>query len=255
MNSKHRHPGHHGRDHLGVTLRRWHRRIGLAGALFLAWMAVSGILLNHSGDLSLGRQELHSLWLSRWYGLGETAQTGFHSGSHWLAASAEGAVLDGKPLVDWTEPPLGMARAAPLLAIAGAQHVRLLTETGELVETLDASALPAGRLRRIGESEAGFVVDVDGKSYVSADGESFAAYEGAVRWSAAEALSPAERATLVQQAPGVSVERLLEDLHSGRFFGRGGVWVVDGLGIALVLLALTGFWIWWRRPSPHKRRP
>jgi uncharacterized iron-regulated membrane protein len=43
------------------------------------------------------------------------------------------------------------------------------------------------------------------------------------------------------------LERLLLDLHSGRFFGSAGPWIMDAAAVLLVLLALSGTWIWLRR--------
>ena len=46
--------------------------------------------------------------------------------------------------------------------------------------------------------------------------------------------------------PQMSVSRILADAHSGRLFGRYGHWVVDAVGIAALLLALTGAWTYLR---------
>ena len=43
------------------------------------------------------------------------------------------------------------------------------------------------------------------------------------------------------------IERLLLDLHSGRFFGRFGPWVMDAAAVLIVLLGVSGTWIWLRR--------
>lgn len=53
----------------------------------------------------------------------------------------------------------------------------------------------------------------------------------------------------MRKAYGASViswERWLLDLHSGRYFGAIGQWVMIGAGIALIGLALTGFLVWFR---------
>lgn len=44
----------------------------------------------------------------------------------------------------------------------------------------------------------------------------------------------------------ISWERWLQDLHSGRYFGPIGQWVMIVAGIALIGLALTGFLVWFR---------
>jgi uncharacterized iron-regulated membrane protein len=46
--------------------------------------------------------------------------------------------------------------------------------------------------------------------------------------------------------PGIPVERLIADVHSGRIFGREGPLVVDALGLALALLGVSGTWMFAR---------
>jgi hypothetical protein len=42
--------------HWRFIVLRWHRRIGLVLSVFLLWMLASGVLLNHSDDLSLSKR-------------------------------------------------------------------------------------------------------------------------------------------------------------------------------------------------------
>ncbi|WP_305046813.1 PepSY domain-containing protein [Geoalkalibacter sp.] len=49
----------------------------------------------------------------------------------------------------------------------------------------------------------------------------------------------------------VSLQRLVTDLHNGDFFGRLGYLAIDATGVALVLLSLTGVYLWY---VPWKKR-
>ncbi|HEY6720178.1 MAG TPA: PepSY-associated TM helix domain-containing protein, partial [Burkholderiales bacterium] len=65
-----------------------------------------------------------------------------------------------------------------------------------------------------------------------------------VLWSSPAELSAAERQAYEEVlAPGVSVQQLLLDLHSGRFAGRFGPIFVDLLALLLSVLSLTGAWL------------
>ena len=46
---------------------------------------------------------------------------------------------------------------------------------------------------------------------------------------------------------GIPFDRILHDLHSGRFFGALGPWLMDVTGIALLWLVGTGLYNAWRR--------
>ena len=45
----------------------------------------------------------------------------------------------------------------------------------------------------------------------------------------------------------LSWERVLLDLHSGRLFGRYGTWVMDIAAGLLLVLVMTGIWLWTQR--------
>ena len=47
--------------------------------------------------------------------------------------------------------------------------------------------------------------------------------------------------------PQLSLDRLLLDLHSGRLFGKTGVYLMDAAAIGLLLLSITGLIVWLRR--------
>ncbi|MBL1432554.1 MAG: hypothetical protein COB94_003805 [Gammaproteobacteria bacterium] len=51
----------------------------------------------------------------------------------------------------------------------------------------------------------------------------------------------------------ISWERMLLDLHSGRVFGRYGIYVMDFAAIGLLVLSCTGLWIWLRHSSILRR--
>ena len=46
---------------------------------------------------------------------------------------------------------------------------------------------------------------------------------------------------------GLTLERVLLDLHSGRLFGTFGVYIVDAAALLFLILAFTGVWMWMSR--------
>jgi uncharacterized iron-regulated membrane protein len=70
-------------------------------------------------------------------------------------------------------------------------------------------------------------------------------------------LPPELHARIVEtwRGAGLPVSRVLADLHSGRLFGKAGVFVMDIVALSVVLLAVTGVWSWWlrRQENAHKR--
>ena len=52
----------------------------------------------------------------------------------------------------------------------------------------------------------------------------------------------------------LSLQRLLLDMHSGRFFGSKGVWVYDLLALLVFLLAGSGLVLWIRTGAVKNRK-
>lgn len=242
---------HSGRSHrrrLGLVLHRWHRRLGLLSALFVLWLAVSGLLLHHTDLLHLDPVRISAPWLTQWYGLSASApDTGYIAGSHWLAGTDEATVLDGHALSPPIPHVLGMVESGGLLAVATPHALVLLTPQGQRVDELKGPQLPVEDLHGLGTAE-GRIIIRDERDYASADGEAWSSYQGVVQWSHAQLLSQEQQlqaAPLLR--PSLSAVRVLSDAHSGRLFGRFGPWVMDAAALSFMLLALSGVWIVLRR--------
>ena len=55
---------------------------------------------------------------------------------------------------------------------------------------------------------------------------------------------------------GLSLERVILDLHSGRIVGQWGVYVVDGAALLFLALVITGLWMWMKQEiKTYGRRP
>jgi len=123
----------------------------------------------------------------------------------------------------------------------------VLTADGEIAERLDANGTA---WRQIGVDSAGaIVVRADGttRRYDPVLG-SFddGAIAPPVRWSL-EAATPAELAQTLNRnyrGHGLSLERVLLDLHTGRLFGSLGVLIVNTASVMLLVLVISGFILW-----------
>lgn len=244
------------RSNLTPLLRDWHRRAGLFAFLFMGWLGLSGILINQSPSWGYDTDRIYWSWVMWLYSLEPAPPaTGYSAQGHWMAITPEGTVLDARPVIPPIKLPLGMV-AGPidgqqLLFIADAQHVAVVTPDGTRYDELRAPILPLTSVRRIGfvAAQPGSVVVQDLDAFQSNDGgNNWAPVDPAqVQWSAAVDLPAAERERLLPfSRPFVTLEHILVDAHSGAIFGRGGVWVINTVGVAAIWLAISGVWMWWR---------
>ncbi|HSW13134.1 MAG TPA: PepSY domain-containing protein [Solimonas sp.] len=249
---------------LTATLREWHKRAGLFAFVFMAWLGASGFLINQSASWGYDTTRVDWGWVMSLYGLhAEPPQQGYGAGSHWLAETSDYTVIDGRPLDTPIHQPrgfvLGGTRERPLLFIAAAESLLLLTPQGERIDELTPPILPVSAIRRIGSvrGQPGSVAVQDLDAFQSRDGGDnwMPVSPAEVDWSEVAPLSERQRDELLPYSrPSVSLEHILVDAHSGRLFGSGGAWIINLVGIAAMLLAISGIWMMWRTSAARRRR-
>jgi hypothetical protein len=228
----------------------WHRRLGLAAALLVCVLAVTGLALNHGEALRLDSRQLRTAWLLDWYGIERPPPVSFAADAHWVTWWEPTLYLDGHPVTE-SPAPLGAAPAGPdLIAVAFADGLLLLTAEGTLVERLGLAALP-GTLRAIGTAPAGTLTVATEGGIFTADAELLGWQPSSATpvWARPAPLPETIRARLAAAAGGLGlpIERVLLDVHSGRILGSWGPWLMDAAALGLLALAATGLLTWWRR--------
>lgn len=239
---------------LARTLRRWHARIGFAALLFFLLMAVTGVALNHGAALGLDLRYVHAEWIARWYGIRqEQPQQAYRTASHLLVAANGRWLLDGLPRGEKMPHPLGLVEIGDLLVVGGESSLHVYRADGALVDRLDGYALPGVPLKAIGTGEGELVVQTPDGPFSSADVLSWRPGEPkVVAWSTPTPLATSDRDAYAQRlTPGIPLQQILLDLHSGRFFGRFGPLLFDLVAIFLTVLALSGAWLFL---APRLRR-
>jgi len=243
--------------------RRWHRMVALAGALFIVLLVITGSLVNHSGLLGLGGQRVEQAWLLTWYGLEppETLQS-VALEDHVLTFAGNRLYLDGSVVTSTHGEPIGAVGIEGLWIAATHSNLLLLTREGELVEQLDLAQVTGAEIGAIGIDADDRVLLASGSSCWRADPDLLnwrllSAKPAGAQWSVL-ATTPAaigQQVIRAHQGGGLSLERLLLDLHSGRFFGDIGVIIYDLLALILLTLAISGLVLWQRsRGNGRKSR-
>ena len=204
---------------------RWHRRIALLVVAWLAFLAGSGVLVNHAHDWGLDRKPLNPA-LQRWvYGI-ET------NGIDYCRVIPDaigecGGVFAG----------LELPRGRLLL---GKHSLFLLDQSGRLVEKLSISQAGLDTL------EGGLA---DGESvYLRGAGATVQTGPDLLEFRILEAHETNELADAAWLSRGGAVdsitwERLFLDLHAARFLGPLSKAFNDLAAALILLLAVTGAWV------------
>jgi hypothetical protein len=244
----------------------WHRYVGVTAALFVLLLAVTGLALNHTVELQLDKRFVKNTVLLDWYKIrAPTGPPSFPAADHWISQWEKLVFLDHQPLGEFDGKLLGATFSHDMFILALPNRLLLFTANGELIEELAGKhGVPAG-MRRIGVLDDGRIA-VRGAHGIYLSDTDFLDWQEIqqpvekIHWSVAYALPTVLHNAIVDQYRGqvLSLERLLLDLHSGRFFGGNGVYVMDTAAILLVFLAMSGTWIWIYRiikQRRHHKRP
>lgn len=233
----------------------WHRYMGISAAAFMLILAVTGILLNHTSDLELDSRHVQSELILDWYGIEAPDSTlAFLAGDRYVTLMEQRLYLNRRQIPGEYSQLTGAIQFNDLFVVSVDGSILLLTPYGELIERLDVEDGIPDRIANIGIDASGSVVvkTVRDLHQASADFLRWSRYEGdqsAIRWATASSLDRQLKAALQQRFRGsiLPIERVLLDLHSGRFFGRFGPWIFDVAGALLILLSLSGTFIWLKR--------
>jgi hypothetical protein len=228
--------------------RRGHRWLGSLLVAFVLILAISGIALNHASDLGLDNRHLQWSWLLNAYGIDvpEPAAS-FAVDGHRATLLGGHLYYDGAAVVQDAAALTGIAVLGPLVLIGAQAKAFVLTMEGEFVEAIDVGTeLPAG-IERVGKTGDVAIVESAGRLFRSdAQMTAFAAWEGdtphKVSWSESSRPEPDQLEALREayRGEGLTVERVLLDLHSGRILPKVGPLLMDIVAICMVILSLSG---------------
>ena len=233
---------------------RLHGQIGTGLLVWVVWMVASGVLMNHAVDLGLTEAPVsHALQTPAQTPPQSDQLSGYLLAGHYISQIDNKVYWDAEPLGACEQPLVGVAAAAVLVAACGDQLL-LLSPAGELIEQLPWT-IGAGAITGVAEVTGGLVVATTTGSY-RADAQliEFNPLEQSLRLSnSAVELPPELRQAVFRAANRISWFRWLVDLHTGRIAGPYGPYLVDLLGILLVVVSVTGYLLRRRRGHVTKR--
>lgn len=239
-----------------ASLYLWHRYAGLIAALLAAWLAMTGILLNHTDDLQLAENFVEQQWLLDAYNIHAPKEiSGEPIAGHWLTQSEGRVYLDNKFIAQGDT--VGGALTGFGFVVAFSDRLQLYSTDAVLIEEVPFTATSAA-LTDISLQADGVLV-IAGQEQFLADAD-FLTFErvkprarvaGQSLQALPESLAPVIAQDVLHHT--LNWERVLLDLHAGRWVGRAGKWIADIAGLLLLLLAASGIIVWVQRARARRR--
>ena len=237
---------------MAAKLHMWHRRVGLLASLFIVFLVLTGIALQHSDDLNLPSTHLSNAWLLKYYGIKPNPITTYQLGNQTVSHAGETIYLSGKAIDTHADDLYGAIAINEEIIIATSNSIIICDRSGSIIDEISVQD-------GLNEPPLGIALSSNGTAVIrgvntywegSNDYVSWHKLEGPhPRWVAASITLPALKQVIESQdmSKQITMERFLLDAHSGRFFGKYGIYVIDVAAILLLILSITGIWLWTTR--------
>lgn len=237
---------------MAAKLHKWHRRIGLTAALFIAFLVITGIVLQHSDDLNLPFKFLSNSWLLRHYGIKPNPITTYQLGNQTISHAGNNIYLSGKPINTQSDEIYGAVASTDEIIIATEDSLIALDHGGNLIDEITTKD-------GLVEPPLGLAKSSSGKIILRGKTEYWVGNDDLTKWKnhngphpiwvAPTLTLPALKQVIESHdmSSQISIERFLLDAHSGRIFGKYGIYIIDAAAILLLILSVTGIWLWTAR--------
>lgn len=228
-----------------LSARKVHTWIGIALAVPMTLIAVTGMMLGYRGP-DIMQMTLPAKWVPGYAAAGQRQVSSFYrdaNSTFWIGTDDGLWTMSNKVLT-----PVQQFAGQRVIAIAGGPAGTPIVGTVNGVWSLVNGKWQVGvrgKLHTLATQADGSIVAVSGGRTELAATRPMISRDG-VTW---EPLRPAMMASKMLPPidnPRVSLTALARDLHTGgTFFGRSGeLWWDNILGGVLAAIGLTGIWIW-----------
>ncbi len=237
----------------------WHRRAGLLAIVLVVILAITGIMLNHTETIKLDENYVESGWLLNWYGLEPAGEAiSYNINGHRIAQWDNQLFFDDQTIMSSQQILRGVMQAEQFIVIALDSEIILLSNEGELIERMPTGATFSSIIRLGTKYQRATIETADTLFYMAdehmLDWDITSADD--ISWSATSELNEQQLASLREsfRGKGLSMERVVLDLHSGRILGSWGIYLMDAAAIALLWLSFSGWWVWWSRRKKQRQK-
>jgi len=234
-------------------LRQLHRYTGVSMALFIIYLSLTGVALNHAHEWKLDRVTVHNDWLLDLYGYKSPHYVvQFNLLSEKLVQADDKLWLNNRILSGSWLTVVGAVQADNIVIIASTEKLSMYTLQGKLIDQLDASLGLPTPIEAISVNNQTVWIKTN-TDILSSDLQLLQWQSKSpnflLTWSKPKELTSKQKVHVqrLYRHQLLDWESVIQDLHSGRIFGQWGTYFLDMVGILLIVLAFTGIHMWARQ--------
>ena len=234
------------------SINQIHKFTGIAVCVFLIHLSITGIFLNHTEDLGLDEKYTASPMILALYNISIPSQKeSFLIDAIFISIFGDQVFMDNQPIIKSENPITGVTLSNQVLFIAFPNEMVLLTQEGELIERISSASELPENIQKLGVS--GDILYLKTLNQVWQSGDQAQAWEVSDSdfndWSKKVIMSDQQTKQIEMyfSGKGVSLEQFFLDLHNGNIIKGFGKWLLDIIAIFLLLLSISGIWIWLKK--------
>jgi len=233
------------------SARKLHRSLAWVMVFGLVYLTLSGVLLNHSKALDLPNIDIKNPLLLKWYGQSAAVVSqSFSVNQHWITRINQNLYWDDK-LLPLQGEIYQILPHEPFLFIRQASQVAFLSSTGELIDLIP---LPE-KLQKQNESQL-FVsqqqiylmidqqvwsLNAEYSEFVLNTDNATSTFKMTTEALTNNPLPETLKTKLLALAPsGLTLEKIILELHNGYFIGSIGPWLLDLFALLILITIITG---------------
>jgi hypothetical protein len=255
-------------------LRTWHRHIGIFTAFFLIFLSLTGIALNHTDSFNLAKIHINNNFLLNHYGIKAANDVRYFPSFkhdeqiHQISITDNLVWIDDNLLTESPERVISVSAIKAMddlnvIVVATAHQLSLFNIEGELLDKLGNESNLPHPIIGTGIYRGFYVIETQDKLYQT-DKQFYEWNEitelniTPIKVEAVKAISSDENQLLLAnkrfRGQFLTLERLIVDGHSGRIFGVIGVLIMDIVAILLIMLSISGVYIWLKKSKSKKKK-
>ena len=234
------------------SINQIHKFTGIAVCVFLIHLSITGIFLNHTEDLGLDEKYTASPMILALYNISIPNQKeSFLVDSIFISRFGDQVFMGNQPIIKNENSITGATLSNQVLFIAFPNEMVLLTQEGELIERVSSTAELPENIQKLGVSGDILYLKTPNQLWQSSDqAQAWEVSDSDFNDWSNEVTMPDQQTKQIEMyfsGKGVSLEQFFLDLHNGNIIKNFGKWFLDLIAIFLLLLSISGIWIWLKK--------
>jgi PepSY-associated TM region len=232
----------------------WHRRIGVLLSIPILVLAITGLILNNSKLFKLDKIYITNQAILSWYGMTPKSQPKtIQVNDLWVTELDGIAYVNDNVIAEDVTDLTGAGNFEKTIVFSTTDAIFLIYKKSKrLIEKLGSEALPPGKILTCLTINDRLHIDTtSGQFSFNSDLTEFYPEDRSALPSPKFSQLPKqiyEKILEDWRGRGLSLWRILLDIHDGTFFGKIGSWLADISAVAIVLLVFSGIFNWRKRP-------